>query len=617
MRIGSRMSAGFGSLAALIAATCGLGWSLASQQISNTSAQERALTLTQDIKQYQLDAAGVAVAANSVAYDYTSHSDPASDIESLSQSIDAAQADGAELAALVVGAAERSELAQAAQALDVYIALSNQINADFMAGTPSGLKAANADVAALAYHTITQPLGQLEEQVAAHNRAVLSASSAEAARDRVLVGALMLVALGLAGGVGAVVTRAITSRLKQTMEVLGQVAAGDLTKRIDVHSSDEVAQMGTALNLALDRVGERARGQRFESRLANALDMADSEAEALAVIERSFASTVPESASELLLADNSHAHLHRVAVGSSPDGPPGCSVESPDRCPAARRAQVQHFDDSEALDACPKLRGRPKGPSQAVCVPVSIMGRTVGVIHATHALDTPFADTQLFDLGTLAKLGGARIGMLRLMSETQLQAATDGLTGLLNRRSFEKEVTELRSNGTALSLVMADLDHFKALNDTHGHPAGDRRLVLFAQMLRSSFRAQDVIGRHGGEEFILALPGCTAANAERSLDALRSRLDAAITVAGLPRYTASFGVVEATEQEDLPTLIGRADACLFAAKRDGRDRVVVGAAIAGQDPLSELPGAVMSGIEFTGPDRLDHSIAQGPVPTGH
>src|SRR5271163_906797 len=154
MRIASRMSAGFGSLAALIAVTCGLGWSLASQQISNTSAQERALALTQDIKQYQLDAAGIAVAANSVAYDYTSHSDPASDIASLSQSTNAAQADGAELAALVVGAAERSELAQAAQALDVYIALSNQINADFIAGTPSALKAANADVAALAYHTI-------------------------------------------------------------------------------------------------------------------------------------------------------------------------------------------------------------------------------------------------------------------------------------------------------------------------------------------------------------------------------------------------------------------------------------------------------------------------------
>ena len=294
------------------------------------------------------------------------------------------------------------------------------------------------------------------------------------------------------------------------MAVLEQVATGDLTRRIEVDSSDEVAQMGKALNLALDRVEEQARGQRFESRLANALDMADGEAEVLGVIERSFASTVPESSIELLLADNSHAQLHRVATASPSGEPPGCSVESPDHCPAARRAQVQHFDDSEALDACPKLRGRPNGPSQAVCVPVSIMGRTVGVMHATRAPDAPFPGTQLFDLETLAKLGGARIGVLRLMSETQLQAATDGLTGLLNRRSFEEQVTAVRASRTTLSMVMADLDHFKVLNDTHGHAAGDRALVLFAQILRSSFRAQDVIGRHGGEEFVIALPACSA-----------------------------------------------------------------------------------------------------------
>jgi diguanylate cyclase (GGDEF)-like protein len=228
------------------------------------------------------------------------------------------------------------------------------------------------------------------------------------------------------------------------------------------------------------------------------------------------------------------------------------------------------------------------------------MGRTVGVIHATRSPDAPFPDTQLFDLGTLAKLGGARIGMLRLMSKTQLQAATDGLTGLLNRRSFEEKVTALRSQGTTLSLVMVDLDHFKALNDTHGHAGGDQALVLFAQMLRSSLRSQDVIGRYGGEEFIIALPGCTAANAQKALDALRSRLDAAITVAGLPRYTASFGVVEATQHEDMSTLIGRADACLFAAKRDGRDRVVVGPTVAVQlTPLPDLVGNETIDIEVT------------------
>jgi diguanylate cyclase (GGDEF)-like protein len=417
----------------------------------------------------------------------------------------------------------------------------------------------------------------------------------------------MLAALGLAVGVGTVVSRSITTRLRRTVKVLEQVAAGDLTKRIGVDSSDEVGQMGTALNAALDGVHERARGQKFESRLANALDMADGEAEVMRVIERSFVITIPGSPIELLLADNSHAHLQRVASASPTGDPPGCSVDSPEHCPAARRAQVQHFNDSEALDACPKLRGRPAGRSRGLCVPVSIMGRAVGVMHSTSASDAPFQNAQLSDLETLAKLAGARIGLLRVMSETQLQAATDGLTGLLNRRSFEQKVLSLLERGGPLSLAMADLDHFKVLNDTYGHATGDRALVLFAEILRSSFRSQDVIGRHGGEEFVIALPTCTAVNAQKFLDALRSRLDAAITVAGLPRYTASFGVVEAIDQEDVPTLISRADAALFIAKRDGRDRVVVGRTLGeAPPPQPDQPGTTTGSAEFARFGRQDY-----------
>ena len=179
------------------------------------------------------------------------------------------------------------------------------------------------------------------------------------------------------------------------------------------------------------------------------------------------------------------------------------------------------------------------------------------------------------DLGTLAKLAGARIGLLRVMVETQLQAATDSLTGLLNRRSFEQQVTRARREPLVLTLAMADLDHFKALNDTYGHETGDRALRLFAQVLTGSVRQQDFVCRHGGEEFVLALAGCDAKTARGILNGLRRRLDAAITVAGLPKFTVSFGAVEALDQEELPTVINRADAALFQAKRDGRDRVVI------------------------------------------
>ena len=179
------------------------------------------------------------------------------------------------------------------------------------------------------------------------------------------------------------------------------------------------------------------------------------------------------------------------------------------------------------------------------------------------------------DLETLAKLSGARIGLLRVMAETQLQATTDSLTGLLNRRSFEHRVAALRREEPSVVIAMADLDHFKLLNDSYGHETGDRALRLFAQVLRESLRTQDLVCRHGGEEFAIAIPDCGIEKAREIFDATRVRLDAAMTVAGLPKFTVSFGVVEAEPKDDLPTTISRADAALFQAKREGRDRVVV------------------------------------------
>jgi diguanylate cyclase (GGDEF)-like protein len=349
------------------------------------------------------------------------------------------------------------------------------------------------------------------------------------------------------------------------------------------------AQAAQAASAAAELREAQARRQEFDSRLANALEMADDEAEVIEVIERCFTATVPDSPVELLLADNSRAHLLRMASASPTGNAPGCDVNSPDQCPAARRAQVQRFASSEDLDACPKLRNRPSGPLGAVCVPVSIMGRTVGVLHATGEANVAFPAEEVAELRTLANLAGARIGLLRVMADTQLQAATDSLTGLLNRRSFEQRLTVVRADEPVLTLAMADLDHFKTLNDTYGHETGDRALRVFADALRSTFRTQDLLCRHGGEEFLIALPACTPEVACRALNGLRTRLDAALTVASLPKFTVSIGVVEAAGSDDLPALIARADAALFAAKRGGRDQIVVHDAQGRRNPMNPEP----------------------------
>jgi diguanylate cyclase (GGDEF)-like protein len=173
------------------------------------------------------------------------------------------------------------------------------------------------------------------------------------------------------------------------------------------------------------------------------------------------------------------------------------------------------------------------------------------------------------------------------MAETQLQAATDSLTGLFNRRTFEGKVSALRREMDGMAVAMVDLDHFKVLNDTHGHETGDRALVLFARLLKESFRSEDLCCRHGGEEFAIAFPACTAAQARNALNAFRSRLSAATSVAGLPSFTVSAGIVDTKIHEDLPAALARADSALYQAKFGGRDQVVVHDAFGQTIPWAE------------------------------
>jgi diguanylate cyclase (GGDEF)-like protein len=324
------------------------------------------------------------------------------------------------------------------------------------------------------------------------------------------------------------------------------------------------------------RLDVERRHRDLESKIADALEMAEDEPEALRVIERTLGSIAPAAMTELLLADNSHAHLSRKAVAGD-SGATGCGVDSPHQCPAARRARTHRFVDSDEVNACPKLSQRPSGRCAAVCIPVSVMGRTVGVIHSVTSVDAPMSDAALHDLHALANHAGARLGMLRVMSESQLQAATDSLTGLANRRAFENSFVQLRDRSPHAScvIVMADLDLFKTVNDTYGHETGDRALRVFADTLRRAVRSNDLVARRGGEEFAVALPDCDIASAREVLERVQLQLQHTVQQAGLPSFTASFGMTPGFLSEDLDLLLARADAGLFEAKRSGRDKIVV------------------------------------------
>ena len=152
---------------------------------------------------------------------------------------------------------------------------------------------------------------------------------------------------------------------------------------------------------------------------------------------------------------------------------------------------------------------------------------------------------------------------------------TDPLTGLPNLRAF-RERLELAiadaSRGRKFALVMADIDHFKVINDTHGHQVGDRVLVAIADAMRTRARKNDLVARYGGEEFVLILADVDEALAVHVAESFRERIAA---IPDPARVTASFGVCAYTETlGNADALIRAADTALYRAKREGRDRVV-------------------------------------------
>lgn len=155
-------------------------------------------------------------------------------------------------------------------------------------------------------------------------------------------------------------------------------------------------------------------------------------------------------------------------------------------------------------------------------------------------------------------------------------AATDGLTGVCNRRHFQetlgRELARAQRYGTPLSLVMFDVDHFKAINDHHGHQTGDRVLVELATRVRDHIRISDHLARWGGEEFMILLPQVHQDAALRLAEKLR-HLIAATPLDRVGQVTASFGVTEYDPRETEETCLRRLDAALYAAKSAGRNRV--------------------------------------------
>jgi diguanylate cyclase (GGDEF)-like protein len=361
----------------------------------------------------------------------------------------------------------------------------------------------------------------------------------------------------------------------------------------------ERTQRGQAtarLTSSLEKMERLTRDVKLSSKMVELLQSCRTRAEAHSVIQKMAPQLLPEVAGAVCCIDSmQHLVESTVAWGNGKDTA-AHDVFAPDDCWALRRGRPHVAEDSRidlvcahvlaAADRERALRGEQRvgesTPKAHLCLPMIAHGEALGVMYLRME---PEALTE--EMRRLARALAEQISLalsnLKLQETLRAQSVRDPLTALFNRRymevSLQRELSHARRHDQPVGIVMLDVDHFKRLNDIHGHEAGDAALAECARVLRSLCRCEDIACRYGGEEFILIMPGAPLEAAVERAEHVRKAIKALrIEYRNQPlgQITASFGVaVFSVHGDGTDDIIRSADAALYRAKQRGRDRVVV------------------------------------------
>ncbi len=363
----------------------------------------------------------------------------------------------------------------------------------------------------------------------------------------------------------------------------------DITARVELQSRLESAN--EQLQLHAEELERRNHEFALFAQLGELLESCQTLDEAYGVIGGIAVQAFPGDTGALYALVPSLADAEAVVTWGS--APPARTAFAPNECWALRRGRLHVVADGEPELSCPHVDEAIATGS--ICEPLTAQTDTLGVLHLrVHRQASAGARGALLaDRVRLVQTLGARVALalanIRLRETLREQSSRDGLTGLLNRRSMEdaleRELRRAEREDYAVSILFADLDHFKDLNDSFGHAAGDAVLRGLGEYLAGAVRGGDVACRFGGEEFVVILPTASLADAARRADVLRegvkSRQDD-----GLPRaypMTMSIGVAAYPGHgTTAQVLLLAADAAMYRAKELGRDRVVVAGAAEGR-----------------------------------
>jgi len=299
-----------------------------------------------------------------------------------------------------------------------------------------------------------------------------------------------------------------------------------------------------------------------------------------------------------LFEPGSNKHIVLSAVGDVPKGLPGMNVDRAGL--ASMVVKNKHFlpAGGEVRDKDAYVYGkrvRLAGMESLLVLPLICADTAIGSFAVAAKRPRAFGKDKREMLGVIANHVAVSLANAQMYGRMETMATTDGLTGLVNHRTFQERIAEMlaraeRSSGKQ-ALLLTDIDHFKKVNDTYGHPVGDEVLRGVAQVVRECVRKVDVAARYGGEEFAIVLESTDKDGARQLAERIRNEVQKQVfqSAQGPFSCTLSLGIaVYPADGSDVKTLIAHADQALYHAKHNGRNRAVAFADLAGQTKLKAV-----------------------------
>ena len=240
-------------------------------------------------------------------------------------------------------------------------------------------------------------------------------------------------------------------------------------------------------------------------------------------------------------------------------------------------------------------------PRSMICVPMVSKDTLRGVVQVLNKVDgSSFTEAELVLAQTLADHAAIAIENASLYRQAYLASITDDLTGLGNTRHFHQSLAEAMARGGPVSLIVLDLDQFKAVVDRYGHLVGSRAIAQIGRLIGRLVRPGDVAARFGGDEFVVVLPNTGTQQATQLAESIRAGIDACQRLEGedvdLSGVTASIGLASFPDHgADAESLFRRADDAMYAAKGMGKNRVAVAAQVSTADTLVGEGGPPLEG----------------------